>query len=80
MAGLHTRRNAGGAPTNDSGTPEPTLAVSCTLTPAPAQTSTSAQAPAFTSALVSVPDPPRRYTDEDLQKATKLALESFVQD
>ena len=60
MAGPRTRRNAGGAPTDDSGTPEPTPAVS--RTPAPA----------------SVPGPPGRYTDEDLQRATKLAIESFV--
>ena len=60
MAGPRTRRNAGGAPTDDSGTPVPTPAVS--RTPAPA----------------SVPGPPGRYTDEDLQRATKLALESFV--
>lgn len=42
-------------------------AVSCALTPA------LFQAPAFT------PDPPSRYTDEDLQRVTKLALESFAQ-
>ena len=60
MAGPRTRRNAGGAPTDDSGTPVPTPAVS--RTPAPA----------------SVPGPPGRYTDEDLQRATKLTLEFFV--
>ena len=60
MAGPRTRRNAGGAPTNDSGTPKPTPAVS------------RAPAPAF------APGPPGRYTDEDLQRATKLALELFV--
>ena len=64
MAGPRIHRNAGGAPTNDSGTPVPTPAVS--------RASTSAPAPA------SVPGPPGRYTDEDLQRATKLALESFV--
>ena len=62
MVGPRTRRNAGGAPTNDSGTPNLTPAVSHAPTSAPA----------------SVPGPPRRYTDEDLQRATKLALESFV--
>ena len=62
MAGPRTRRNAGGAPTDDSGTPVPTPAVSRAPTPAPA----------------SVPGPPGRYTDEDLQRATKLALELFV--
>ena len=72
MAGPRTCRNASGAPTDDSGTPKPTPAVSRVSTPAPAQ------APAFTSAPASVPGPPGRYTDEDLQKATKLALELFV--
>ena len=45
MAGPHTCRNTGGAPTNDSGTPESTSAVSRAPIPAPAQ------AFAFTSAL-----------------------------
>ena len=78
MAGPRTRRNAGGAPTDDSGTPEPTPAVSHAPTPAPAQTPVPAQAPAPTPAPASVPGPPGRYTDEDLQRATKLALELFV--
>ena len=72
MAGPCTCRNAGGAPTNDGGTPVPTPAVSRASTPAPAQGS------APTPASASAPSPPRRYTDEDLQRATKLALESFV--
>ena len=59
MARPRTRYNAGGAPTNDNGTPKPTPAVSRTLT------------------LASVPGPPERYTDKDLQRATKLALELF---
>ena len=50
MAGPRTRRNAGGAPTDDSGTLDPTPAVSRAPTPAPA----------------SAPGPQRRYTDEDL--------------
>ena len=62
MAGPCTRRNAGGTPTDSSGTPEPTPAIFRAPTPAPASAS----------------GPPGRYTDEDLQKATKLALESFV--
>ena len=60
MAESRTRRNNGGALTNDSGTPKPTPAV------------------AYTPAPTSVLGPPERYTDEDLQRATKLALESFV--
>ena len=36
MAGPYTRRNAGGAPTNDSGTLKPTHAVFRAPTPAPA--------------------------------------------
>ena len=62
MAGPRTRRNAGGAPTNNNGIPVPTLAVS--------------RAPTLTPA--SVLSPPEKYTAEDLQRATKLALESFV--
>ena len=71
MAGPRTRRNpppagedglAGGAPSEGSGTPTPTPAASRVPTPAPA----------------SAPGPPGKYTDEDLQRATKLALESFV--
>ena len=54
-----------GAPTEDSNTPTPSPLVS--------RAQTSANAPAPTLA------PPRGiYTDEDLQRATKLALESFV--
>ena len=70
MAGPCTRRNVDGAPTNDSGTPKLTPAISRTPTPAPAQ----AQAPASASVL----GLPGRYTDKDLQRATKLALELFV--
>ena len=62
MAGPRTRRNAGKAPTNGSGTSKPTPAVS--------------RAPTPTS--VSAPGPPRRYTDEDLKRANKLALKLFV--
>ena len=64
MAGLHIRRNASGAPINDNGTPVSTPAVSRTLIPAPAP--------------ASVRGPPRKYTDKNLQKTIKLALESFV--
>ena len=84
MTGPRIRRNAGGAPTDDSGTPVPTPAVSRAPTPAPAQSpvpikaSAPAQTFAFTPAPASVPGPPGRYTDENLQKATKLALELFV--
>ena len=70
MAGPRIRRNAGGAPTDDSGTPKPTPAISHAPTLAPAQA--PAPAPA------SVPGPPGRYIDKNLHKATKLALESFV--
>ena len=62
MAGPCTCRNTGGAPTNGSGTPELTPAVSRAPTPA----------------LASAPGPSGRYINEDLQRATKLALESFV--
>ena len=75
MAGLRTRCNsppagkdelAGGVPFEGSGTPTPTPAASRAPTPAPAQYS----APA--------PGPPGVYTNVDLQKATRLALKSFV--
>ena len=71
MAGLCTRYNppsgdknelASGAFTNNSGTPVPTPAVFQAPTPAPA----------------SAPGLPERYTDKNLQKATKLALKLFV--
>ena len=51
--------------TNDSGTPSYTPAVSRVPTPAPA--------PLLTPAKLVV-----KYTDADLQRATKLALELFV--
>ena len=84
MAGSHTRCNDGKAPTDNNNSPVPIPAVSCAPTAAPAQTlvpaeaPTSAQAPASTPAPASVPGPPGRYTDEDLQRATKLVLESFI--
>ena len=62
MAGPYTRCNAGKVPTNGSGTPKSTPTVSRALTPASASASC----------------PPERYTDEDMQRVTKLALESFV--
>ena len=78
MAGPRTRRNPplggkdelAGAPTEGNSTP----AVSHTPTPAPAQALALTPAPA----PASVPGPLGRYTDEDLQRATKLALELFV--
>ena len=54
------------APTNDNGTPSHTPAVLRAPTPAPAP-------PPAPTELVA------KYTDADLQRATKLALESFVQ-
>ena len=86
MAGPYICRNADGAPTNDSGTTVPTFAVSCGLIVTPAQTSTLTEAPAPTQALahtpasapVSVPGPPGRYTDEDLQRVINLALKLFL--
>ena len=80
MAELRTCRNAGRAPTNDSNTSVLTPAVSRAPIPAPAQTPvpTEALAPTQAPASASVPGSPGRYIDKDLQKATKLALESFV--
>ena len=71
MTGSHTRCNpstgskdelVSGAPIDNSGTPKPTPTVFYPLTLAPASAS----------------DPPGRYTNKDLQKATKLALKLFV--
>ena len=69
MAGPRTRRNAGGAPTNNNGTPVLISTVSYASTAAPTQ--------AFASAPASVLGSPGRYMDKNLQKATKMALESF---
>ena len=75
MAGPRTRCNplsagkdklATGAPSKGSGIPNPTLAAFCT--PIPALTQDPAPAPG----------PPGIYTDVDLQKTTRLALELFV--
>ena len=82
MAGTRTQRSSrqnpsptgedeltGAAPralTNDSGTPSHTPAVSRVLIPAPAPSSAPAK-------LVD------KYTNANLQRATKLALELFVQ-
>ena len=73
MAGPRTWRNAppagndelaGRAPSKGSGIPTPTPAASRAPIPAPASA----------SAL----GPPGKYTDEDLQRATKLVLELFL--
>ena len=63
----HNTEEAPGALTDGNGTPVSTLAISCAPTPAPAQT------------LALAPGPLGWYTDENLQRTTKLALESFVQ-
>ena len=80
MTGPRIRRNPplggknklAGALTEGNSTPSPSSVVFQALTPAPAQASAPTLAPASASG------PPRRYTNEDLQRATKLALESFV--
>ena len=78
MAGPRTCRNppfagkrelAGQAAIKGSGNPSPPLASSCVPTPAPAQ---AEEAP------VPAPGRPGKYTDKDLQRNTKLALELFV--
>ena len=76
MAGLGTCYNPllggkdklAGAPTEGNSTP----AISRAPTPA------LAQAPASTPAPALALGPPGRYTDKDLQRATKLALKLFV--
>ena len=85
MTGSHTRHNIGGALINNNSAPVPIPAVFCAPTVAPAQTPALTEAPALTqapaltlvSALASVLGLLSRYTDEDLQRATKLVLESF---
>ena len=72
MAGPHTCHNIGRDSMNSSGTPKPTSAVFR----APSPTPTYALAP--TPALASALGPPGRYTNKDLQRATKLALKLFV--
>ena len=78
MAGLQTRCNlppsdegelTGEARTKGSDIPSPSPTAFRVPTPVPAQ-ALEAPAPA--------PGPPGRYTDKDLQKAIKLALELFV--
>ena len=90
MARLRTRRNANKAFTNNSHTLVSILAVFYVSTYMPAQNldptkiaaptkaPTLISAPAFTFTPVSAPGPPERYIIKDLQKATKLALESSV--
>ena len=84
MVGPRNRRNTGGAPTNNSDIPVPTLAVSQAPTPALAQTSIPTEALAPVQALTPTSTPAsvsglsERYTDEDLQRVTKLALKSFI--
>ena len=76
MAGPRTRRNPppggkdefAGAPTESNSTPTPSPVLSRAQTPAQAQN--PAPAPA--------PGPPGMFTDVDLQRATRLAPESFV--
>lgn len=89
MAGPNTRHNlifiredkfAKGISTKDSNIFIPSLTIS------QAQTLTSAQAPIYTQALASLqaftlaPGPLDIYTNVNLQKVTKLPLESFVKD
>ena len=85
MAGPRTRRilppigknkPAGEALTEGSSTPTLIFVVFCSLIPALAQASAPAQA--FAPVQTPVPGPPGLYTDADLQKATKLTLESFL--
>ena len=74
MAGSYTRRNAGGTFTNDSSTLKPTSAVFCTSTSALARV----LIPTLASTPTSVPGLLERYKHKNLQRATKLTLESFV--
>ena len=84
MAGPCIRRNTVGAPSNGNGISIPTPTISCTLTPIPTQTPVPIKAPVPTQAsapilaLASALGSLGRYTDKDLQRTIKLALELFV--
>ena len=84
MARSCTYRNAAKTLIDGSNTLVPTFAVFCAPTPAPAQTFISIKALATTQAPASIlvfafaPGPPEKYTNKNLQKVTKLALELFV--
>ena len=75
MAGSYICCNTGRVFTNDNGFSNPISAISYT----PIFISALAQALTLTSAfaLIFVLGLPGRYTDENLQKVTKFALESF---
>ena len=76
MSRPRTCRNASRVPTNNSGTFKPISAIFCVLIFSLAQ----ALASILVAALASVPGLSGRYTNKDLQKTTKLALELFVKD
>ena len=84
MAGPRMCRNAGRAPTNDNSTLEltPTVFFASILMPTQTSIPTKAlmptQALASTPALASALGLLRRYTNKNLQRATKLALKSFL--
>ena len=78
MARSCTCRNASRAPINNSGTFKPTPAIPYAPTLAAAQTPVPAQVFASIPASASVLGLLERYTDENLQEATKLILELFV--
>ena len=86
MVELYTRRNIGEISIDDSSTPILTPTVSCafslTSTQTPVLTKAFIPAYAFASNLAlasaSVLGSLGRYTDKDLQRTTKFALELFV--
>ena len=69
-------RNTPGATTKSNGTP--TTKGSGTPTSTPATSRASTPTPASAPASAPIFDPLGRYTDKDLQRATKLALKLFV--
>lgn len=84
MARSCTRCNVGGAFTNSSNIPVPIFAVFCTSILALAEVSALIEACAPPQTFAIAPNSPPApglsgiYTDEDLQKTTKLALKLFV--
>ena len=78
MAGPYTCHHAGKSSTYDSNIPNYIIAIFCAPILAPAQTPISAQAFALIRTFISPPGRPKRYIDNNLPKAIKLALELFV--
>ena len=78
MAGLRTRRNPLFGSKNELARALTNGNSTSAIFYAPISTPTQALAPTFASAAVSISGLSSRYTDKDLQRATKLTLKLFV--